>query len=263
MKAMLNEPWRLGPPANQPPSAIDIIEMLCNGLEWNIENYPDTMNVSDQEALQQARAFLAAAPTPVEPAAEIEKWRKFAAHCQRVVAAIKLKMSPEQAVEFMGEEIDRKIANLATQDGSDLDPDLLAYVEELFADRSGAVEPGNPATPSVHPSPTLRQEAEPADADHANRERLVTVRVITGERDAFEVWFGESFPDSAGDIRHDLADGYEIREVQKMWQGWQARAALAAPAAAEVDDQGRECDACPSEPPLSNEGLSALPFQRE
>lgn len=64
--ARADEPWRSGLPARQPPTAIDIIEMLCNGLEWNIENHPDVMNVSDSEALQQARAFLATHSNPPE-----------------------------------------------------------------------------------------------------------------------------------------------------------------------------------------------------
>lgn len=38
---------------------IDMIETLCNGLEWNIENHPTIMNESDAEALEEARALLA------------------------------------------------------------------------------------------------------------------------------------------------------------------------------------------------------------
>lgn len=51
--------------ATQPDSAmagdstlLDMLETLCNGLEWNIENHPEIMNESDAEALAQARALL-------------------------------------------------------------------------------------------------------------------------------------------------------------------------------------------------------------
>lgn len=35
-----------------------MLDTLCNGLTWNIENHPDVMNESDAEALQAARSFL-------------------------------------------------------------------------------------------------------------------------------------------------------------------------------------------------------------
>ena len=38
----------------------ETLEMLCNGLEWHIENNPLIMNEADNEALAQARARLAA-----------------------------------------------------------------------------------------------------------------------------------------------------------------------------------------------------------
>jgi hypothetical protein len=43
------------------PDLYEALEMLCNGLEWNIENHPTVMNESDREALGQARAALAKA----------------------------------------------------------------------------------------------------------------------------------------------------------------------------------------------------------
>jgi hypothetical protein len=36
-----------------------MIETLCNGLRWNIENQPYAMNQSDEEALAEAEALLA------------------------------------------------------------------------------------------------------------------------------------------------------------------------------------------------------------
>jgi len=38
---------------------LDMIDMLCTGLEWNIENHPEVMNEADSEALEEARALLA------------------------------------------------------------------------------------------------------------------------------------------------------------------------------------------------------------
>lgn len=38
---------------------LDTIEILCNGLEWNIENHPDIMTPADDEALGAARTLLA------------------------------------------------------------------------------------------------------------------------------------------------------------------------------------------------------------
>lgn len=35
-----------------------MLDMLCNGLAWNIENHPDVMNESDSEALLAARGLL-------------------------------------------------------------------------------------------------------------------------------------------------------------------------------------------------------------
>lgn len=40
---------------------IDMLETLCNGLEWNIENHPDIMNESDCETIAEARALLSRA----------------------------------------------------------------------------------------------------------------------------------------------------------------------------------------------------------
>ncbi len=38
---------------------LEMIEMLCAGLEWNIENHPVVMNEADNEALTEARALVA------------------------------------------------------------------------------------------------------------------------------------------------------------------------------------------------------------
>lgn len=38
---------------------LEMIEMLCAGLEWNIEQHPTVMNESDNEALAEARALVA------------------------------------------------------------------------------------------------------------------------------------------------------------------------------------------------------------
>lgn len=40
--------------------ARDTIDMLCNGLAWNIESHPTVMNQSDEEALASGRAMVAA-----------------------------------------------------------------------------------------------------------------------------------------------------------------------------------------------------------
>lgn len=37
---------------------VEMLETLCNGLAWNIENHPDVMNETDAEALAEARAML-------------------------------------------------------------------------------------------------------------------------------------------------------------------------------------------------------------
>lgn len=37
---------------------VSMLETLCNGLAWNIENHPDVMNEADNEALQAARKLL-------------------------------------------------------------------------------------------------------------------------------------------------------------------------------------------------------------
>lgn len=39
-------------------AALEALDMLCTGLEWNIENHPTVMNQSDDEALAQARGAL-------------------------------------------------------------------------------------------------------------------------------------------------------------------------------------------------------------
>jgi hypothetical protein len=43
------------------PDLLDALEMLCIGLEWNIDNHPTVMNEADHEALANARAVIARA----------------------------------------------------------------------------------------------------------------------------------------------------------------------------------------------------------
>jgi hypothetical protein len=38
---------------------VGMLQTLCNGIEWNIENHPTVMNESDSEALAEARAMIA------------------------------------------------------------------------------------------------------------------------------------------------------------------------------------------------------------
>lgn len=38
-------------------AAIDEIDVLCTGIEWNIDNHPAIMNQSDAEALTTARGI--------------------------------------------------------------------------------------------------------------------------------------------------------------------------------------------------------------
>lgn len=66
------------------------------------------------------------------------KWRAFARECQRTVAAIKTFMTPEQVVEYLGSEIDRKINALATNDTPELDPDLVETVRKALEERNDA-----------------------------------------------------------------------------------------------------------------------------
>jgi hypothetical protein len=40
---------------------LEALEILCNGLEWNIKNHPTIMNQADEEALLLARAVIAQA----------------------------------------------------------------------------------------------------------------------------------------------------------------------------------------------------------
>lgn len=37
---------------------LEMLETLCNGLEWNIQNHPTVMNESDGEALTAARTLI-------------------------------------------------------------------------------------------------------------------------------------------------------------------------------------------------------------
>lgn len=41
------------------PELLEMLEKLCNGLEWNIENHPTVMSEVDCEALLEARALIA------------------------------------------------------------------------------------------------------------------------------------------------------------------------------------------------------------
>lgn len=43
----------------QTTELLEMLETLCAGLEWNIENHPTVMNEADAEALDLARALIA------------------------------------------------------------------------------------------------------------------------------------------------------------------------------------------------------------
>jgi len=49
---------QLSAAGRQQVELIGMLDTLCNGLAWNIENHPDVMNESDAEALQAARLLL-------------------------------------------------------------------------------------------------------------------------------------------------------------------------------------------------------------
>lgn len=44
---------------NAAPALLETLEMLADGLEWNIQNHPAVMDESDSEALETARAVVA------------------------------------------------------------------------------------------------------------------------------------------------------------------------------------------------------------
>ncbi|MGB3290989.1 MAG: hypothetical protein WBA83_17080 [Burkholderiaceae bacterium] len=60
---------------------IDMLETLCTGLEWNIENHPEAMNEADVEALANARALLARYSQPAQPAASAEPLVRYCPGC--------------------------------------------------------------------------------------------------------------------------------------------------------------------------------------
>lgn len=86
------------------------------------------------------KSIAAKAQAPAEPA-EIAQWRAFAQHCQRLVGALKSKMTNEQVLEFLGEEMDEQINRLSSSDTSDIDPDLLKYAEDLFGEAAAPKAP--------------------------------------------------------------------------------------------------------------------------
>lgn len=49
---------QLAAAGQQQVELLSMLDTLCNGLAWNIENHPEVMNESDAEALQAARALL-------------------------------------------------------------------------------------------------------------------------------------------------------------------------------------------------------------
>ena len=63
-----------GEPSERTQPLLDMLETLCTGLEWNIENHPDVMNESDSEALHAARALLGRYQG-AQPAASADPWR--------------------------------------------------------------------------------------------------------------------------------------------------------------------------------------------
>lgn len=50
------------------PELLDMVVMLADGLEWNIENHPEAMGQSDDEALAAARELIAKIEAePIDP----------------------------------------------------------------------------------------------------------------------------------------------------------------------------------------------------
>lgn len=99
-----------------------------------------------------------------EHAAEVEAWKAFARHCQRLVGLIKSRMTAVQVVEWLDSQMAEKIERLNNQDSSDLDPELLAMVREW-----GATMKEGPEGPShTAPSQARANRANPslAEASH-------------------------------------------------------------------------------------------------
>ena len=65
-------------------------------------------------------------------AAERERWRGFTAHCLRVVAALRARMTAEQVVAHSDAEMDKSIARMMSSDNSDLDPDLVEWASRVL-----------------------------------------------------------------------------------------------------------------------------------
>lgn len=43
------------------PELLEMLETMCDGLAWNIENHPTVLNQSDDEMIAEARALIAKA----------------------------------------------------------------------------------------------------------------------------------------------------------------------------------------------------------
>jgi hypothetical protein len=97
-----------------------LADKICNGNDYAKE--AAIVLVKQAEEIERLRG-------------EVAQWKAFSSHCQRVVSAVKTHMTPAQVVEFLGEQIDAKIANLSSCDTSDLDPDLLAYARKILDKR--------------------------------------------------------------------------------------------------------------------------------
>ena len=65
-------------------------------------------------------------------AAERERWRGFTAHCLRVVAALKARMTAEQVVAHLDAELAQSIDRMTSADTSDLDPDLVEWASRAL-----------------------------------------------------------------------------------------------------------------------------------
>ena len=65
-------------------------------------------------------------------AEERRRWRGFTAHCQRVAAALKAQMTAAQVVAHLDAKMAESIDRMTSGDGSDLDPDLVEWVNQIL-----------------------------------------------------------------------------------------------------------------------------------
>ena len=87
-----------------------------------------------EKALLERGYAHAKTDTQTAVAAECERWRGFTAHCQRVAAALKAQMSPDQVLAHLGTKMAESIDRMTSCDSSDLDPDLIEWAEWVLKD---------------------------------------------------------------------------------------------------------------------------------